>query len=104
MNFHPQSHDCHSAVAKMRKEYGEKVKRDLSIATSWLAACSWYEALHVACSGEFNPVCPQCGTAQEGFTNPVIAYLMEKYPHETTQWSAEHKGFLLCDNCFELLP
>lgn len=98
-DFHPQPHTCHPAVAKMRELHSKKIKKSLNDATIWLSCASWYEALHVACQGEFRPVCPQCGRSQEPCENPLILSLKAKYPKETQSWSSWHKGFLVCEEC-----
>lgn len=64
-----------------------------------LRGLSPYEAAHVACGAEIQVTCPKCGVLHGPVENPLVAGLMRDFPEETTDWSSNFKGTLVCPQC-----
>jgi hypothetical protein len=92
VRFGPEPHDC-----AVNHSTGRIVK--LSGARKLLSLIEPFEAIHVECRGQPNPICPNCGAKQRPMVHEFIEGLMKQFPEETQGWNPYHKSTLLCPRC-----
>jgi hypothetical protein len=116
--FGPLEHKCCARLEQARKaimaykeaksEVGEARQASMRMKVSEPRALlafvepDAYEAIHVECAAD-KCRCPFCGRQFTKLVNPLVVWLIEKYPKQTENWIPYFKGTVVCDDCDEAL-